>query len=661
MIADGHGNLPNGIGSKIRLMPPYLTSNQVWVDLASSIDEVFKGLSEAPYDIANIRFPFKLITVQGEKLLSYENNLVPYEREILIKTANQLGFNFFNSDTLLSFDYSRLVQNIGQYNTQKGTENFANFLGFCIDTLFEIKNLWSIDYGTFVSEESVSQEDKITEGGPYFPTTHVSLEYDFTRFPGLTNDKILSLFNWFANINLVLQSIKLKGTNYADIFVNAAASTQIRIGFDEEEESNVISAASGMLIIYGTNAGYTPLPTPTPLPEDVVITDIGVQLLVSNVLVDQGDSITFTAQATNYGPNDATNVHLGTNFGSNFVVTDVLITLQGLASNVTGSGNYNIASLPVASSVTVTVQGFYSVGGTYNAVASVSHTLTDSNIGNNTDSQTIQVNALVVLPTPIITGIYAPDLLPTPVITGIYSPDIVLPAPTITGIYSPEIVLPTPIIEGIYSRLPKPSVTVIDDSLPTPVIDGIYYELPKPSVTSASYYLPKPGVVVHSDELPEWSVVFTQSLTSYNGGWGGYTQRFKYSIPEGTKLRLRITFLGLGDGDRMQIHSMYVQRSDGGFGFASTPVPITFNNGSASMNGNLEPGMEVYSDEIDFVHDGTVDLVFSVYYLAGGIMQKTASPDSPSQYLAGNHASTLTFSGILWGWFPLVNQIEILS
>jgi hypothetical protein len=66
--------------------------------------------------------------------------------------------------------------------------------------------MWTTDYITFYPEGDPFIGTPIWEGGSWYPTTHVSINWDSGKFNVPLNN-VVSLFNDVSNYNLVLNDI----------------------------------------------------------------------------------------------------------------------------------------------------------------------------------------------------------------------------------------------------------------------------------------------------------------------------------------------------------------------------------------------------------------------------------------------------------------------
>jgi hypothetical protein len=209
------------------LLPPYLEDSPAWAELTDSIDAVFGPRIDDPTVwLSRLRDTW-ILQPSVEESLAETSQIIAstdfetVEKNILIRQANMLGFDLDNSDILTSEDYQRIVRNIANYWYSKGTPHLQNFLGFVLDSIITITNLWSVQgpsydkYGTFLPEGDPGIGTPVWEpGGTWFPTTHVQLTSDPFRFATFSVEKITDLFYSIANYNLVLRDLILDGRLY---------------------------------------------------------------------------------------------------------------------------------------------------------------------------------------------------------------------------------------------------------------------------------------------------------------------------------------------------------------------------------------------------------------------------------------------------------------
>lgn len=200
-----------------RLLAPYIERFDVWADLSRSVDDVWAalGIDSAIEQLKWLRSPINVKdVVVGDTGVLLPLNMVPQQdRASLVLTADLLGFRYYETNLLDTEDYLKLCRHLAEYySNDKGTPTWTAFLGWCLDSKFQVYNTWTQDYQTFLLENDPTIGASIAEGGTWYPTTHVVLEYDQTRFAGVHPSQLIEFFNYFANINLVLWMTQLGGT-----------------------------------------------------------------------------------------------------------------------------------------------------------------------------------------------------------------------------------------------------------------------------------------------------------------------------------------------------------------------------------------------------------------------------------------------------------------
>jgi hypothetical protein len=171
----------------------------------------------------------------------------------LTGTAKMLGVDFL-SDKLTDDDYYRLVSYVSSYWPASGTSQFVNFMGYLKNMRLATTELWSSteagkDYVVFV--ESGEAGTPVWEGGTWYPTSHIQMDYDVERFNAPDFKDLTALFYLLAPIHLVLSrftatlegSTEHNGRNRGLDFASAAFPTNEDTGtFNEPPpEANVVS------------------------------------------------------------------------------------------------------------------------------------------------------------------------------------------------------------------------------------------------------------------------------------------------------------------------------------------------------------------------------------------------------------------------------------
>jgi hypothetical protein len=196
------------------LLPPYLAVNQYFVDFMDAIDEVFESTVDTKTEIlGNLR---NMWVTNPEMEETYINNseLIPFEawsqpeRDLLVKQVNTLGMKLQNAGVISNDSYQTISRWVGLYWFQKGTQNFINFINYCLSASLQVTKLWTDDYINFVPEGDASIGTPIWEGGAWYPTTHVSLIAN-GGLGSLDINTLISFFYEIANYNLVLHSVDI--------------------------------------------------------------------------------------------------------------------------------------------------------------------------------------------------------------------------------------------------------------------------------------------------------------------------------------------------------------------------------------------------------------------------------------------------------------------
>lgn len=173
-----------------RFLSGAIAANPFWQQFADAVTEVNDLYVTQPRRrLQNIREPEGL------------------ERTFLIANLRQLGFDY-QSDFIGDDDYRRLLHMWSLYLPENGTEQFVNFLGYIKNTRFEIQQLWTKDYQSFIEPYMIPDGGKITQVNTgFWPSSHIRLYYDIEKFPIEDFSDIYPLFYKIAPIHLVLERI----------------------------------------------------------------------------------------------------------------------------------------------------------------------------------------------------------------------------------------------------------------------------------------------------------------------------------------------------------------------------------------------------------------------------------------------------------------------
>jgi hypothetical protein len=194
------------------LLPTYM-HEPIWLDLADVIDELFddelSGAQKCMQFIRYLYIPTDAVEQRVEDRLMIDSTMfdVP-ERTVAINQSNLLGLTISKPSGLSQFDFVNINRNVGLFWYSKGTFDFIDFLGYCLNAELSLVSMWTNDYVTFYPEGDpfLSTGTPIWEGGIWYPTTHVSITWDSGKFNVPLNN-VVSLFNDVSNYNLVLNDI----------------------------------------------------------------------------------------------------------------------------------------------------------------------------------------------------------------------------------------------------------------------------------------------------------------------------------------------------------------------------------------------------------------------------------------------------------------------
>lgn len=192
------------------LLPNYL-KEPAWLDLADAIDSVFgEEITPAMKCLQYIRYlyiPSDAVStkVANREMVDFADFDMP-ERSVAVQQTNLLGLGASTPSGMTQADFVKLTRNLGGFWYSKGTSDFIDFVGFCLNTDVSMANLWTNDYVSFYQEGDPVIGTPVWQGGSWYPTTHVSLTWDSGRYTvPLTN--LIALFYDIANYNLVIHDI----------------------------------------------------------------------------------------------------------------------------------------------------------------------------------------------------------------------------------------------------------------------------------------------------------------------------------------------------------------------------------------------------------------------------------------------------------------------
>ena len=205
------------------LLPPYLRS-EMWTDLTTAIDNLFLDTDTATAQLRNLRNPYAVGPLIRNAIATgqvFDTSSAEYQQDlqILLKQLTFNGLPLNNPTYLNAVQALMLFRNIGAYWYMKGTGKIIDFFNFTLGASLSMINLWTTDYVEFEPElvddgdggltpNTVLANNTVFTGGPYYPTTHVTMSLDpGPAFQGVPIDVFLQFFNDTFSYNLVLYSI----------------------------------------------------------------------------------------------------------------------------------------------------------------------------------------------------------------------------------------------------------------------------------------------------------------------------------------------------------------------------------------------------------------------------------------------------------------------
>lgn len=229
---------------RYNLLPPYLASNPAWVQLVESIDEVFEQEVDLPTELlAKLRDNWILgaageAKIGDDKMLDNNSDWFRFERETLVRQANQLGFLLKETDLLSDEEYQRVVRNLGAFWYNKGTPEFVDFIRFILGAIIDIRKLFALPgptydtYG-FMREEGDTLIGKLNyefeeEFVDYLPTGDLAAETTTNGGPWTKGTNLNYLGDAIgptgANDAVILQSTSLV-SSYMSMAINLENNT----------------------------------------------------------------------------------------------------------------------------------------------------------------------------------------------------------------------------------------------------------------------------------------------------------------------------------------------------------------------------------------------------------------------------------------------------
>lgn len=178
------------------LLNNVLKENQMWIDYAGFVSDIYEANVENPIDqLANLRF----ISRNTDKNIVYE-------------TARQLGFDLTQDVIDMSQEnLTRILHQLPMYSSYSHTVLFEKFIDFILNAITKVEYLYTQDYVNFYPSPGGTM---IYEGGSWFKTTHINLDISLIEYEkmyissGQTfADRTKALFYMFAPVALVIKTL----------------------------------------------------------------------------------------------------------------------------------------------------------------------------------------------------------------------------------------------------------------------------------------------------------------------------------------------------------------------------------------------------------------------------------------------------------------------
>ncbi len=193
------------------LLPPYLSLNPYFVEYTDAIDAVFGPNVD---DKLNVMQNIRNMWVQNSTTEFYveTQEIVPKDawsfpdRDLIVKQVNMLGMKLQNAGVVSDDAYQTIARFVGMYWFGKGTYSFIDFINYCLSSDLRVYNMWTRNYKDFYKEGDSHIGVPIWDGGPWYPTTHVTIVAK-GGLQGLDIRTLQSFFYEIANYNLVLLAI----------------------------------------------------------------------------------------------------------------------------------------------------------------------------------------------------------------------------------------------------------------------------------------------------------------------------------------------------------------------------------------------------------------------------------------------------------------------
>jgi hypothetical protein len=185
------------------MLPEGFRDIQIWRDLSEAIDEVFGS---------NIAALIK--DLYGMQEIGYATRKPSIDKATLLRRTKALGVTT-DLNVLDLQDVRNFVRYAPEFWKEKGGRNFIQYMSFVVNAVLEMSYSWTNNYQVFQKEGSDAIGTPVYEGGDWYPTSHVLISYDVSKFrnsviTSYSDQETLSRFFYsIAPINLVIQTFLL--------------------------------------------------------------------------------------------------------------------------------------------------------------------------------------------------------------------------------------------------------------------------------------------------------------------------------------------------------------------------------------------------------------------------------------------------------------------
>lgn len=197
------------------LLPPYMTANPMWVDLALAVDELFADIDQGALQLRNLRNAYTLESpIQRGRVqngLPLDESTSVSDMTTLLKQVGYCGLPLVKTDYLTSVQARMLFRHLPEYWYSKGTGGLAHFINYVLGTNLSFRTLWTSDYVTFETEPPTESENYLENGGSWYQTTHIQVDLGNSNstspLAGVSLSDFISFLDDISGYTLVVHSV----------------------------------------------------------------------------------------------------------------------------------------------------------------------------------------------------------------------------------------------------------------------------------------------------------------------------------------------------------------------------------------------------------------------------------------------------------------------